>query len=147
MGAGAPMGLPRRLLETGPFPSAAPLLGGPSSWRGASRDRGAGGEAGVGVTESPYRSGRHRVRAEPPVEPEHGTDPPRHRADPLAHGRLGEDPLLEVHGQIGHAAAETRGAEASAFAGEREQTYGSGFERAGLGARIVFGASPAIAAR
>jgi len=44
-----------------------------------------------------------------------------HGEDPLAHRRMGQDPVDEVGGRVGHAAAAARRAEPAALAGEGDQ--------------------------
>jgi len=68
----------------------------------------------------PKESGDH-VGAELPVVAEHGADPPRHRANPLADRRFGEDLLLEVDGHVGHSPPQAARAEPPALAGERHE--------------------------
>ena len=65
--------------------------------------------------------GLEHLGAEPLVVAQEHAQPPRQRADPLADRHLGDDLSGEVQRGVRHAAAETRGAEASASAGKGDE--------------------------
>ncbi len=106
----------------------------PPSRRSASKAPVEGHGAALGAGDTPVGSGpaaqgredgahedpedllhQGRVVGEPVAKPS------RQREDPLPDGDLGEDPVHQVRGRVGHAAAAAGGAEAAAFAREGDQ--------------------------
>ena len=64
--------------------------------------------------------GEH-VRAQPPIVGQRVAQGPRQRAHPLPNRHLGQHLVDEVSRDVGHAAAEARGAEAAPLARERDE--------------------------